>query len=187
MAMSRMPGCLPASLLLGHVTDHGQLEHLSLISLEHQNQPDHKSGQTEQWPQQHCGPAEEWNVTNECQADPEHGPCDRKEEALKRVEADEALPVERFQHQKHNCGDNGHVGERASNVIGESGGRRCSANLPDAASTLRTGCSIRDLCSTGWTKSHRASFERREASYQNVRRDAMAMPTKASSRNAKAA
>jgi hypothetical protein len=53
-----MPSSLRASLLLGDVADHGQLEHLSLIGLEHQYQPDHKQGQTDYRP-------EEWNMANE--------------------------------------------------------------------------------------------------------------------------
>ena len=35
---------LRASLLCGQVADYGELEHLSLIGLEHQNQPDYEAG-----------------------------------------------------------------------------------------------------------------------------------------------
>ncbi len=48
---------LLASLLLGYVADCGQLEHLSLIGLEHQNQPDHKSGQTDERPHHDRSPS----------------------------------------------------------------------------------------------------------------------------------
>src|ERR1039458_6337908 len=110
LATSCMPASLPASLLLGDVADHGQLEHLSLVGLEHQNQPDHKPGQTDQRPHKDCCPPEKWDVANECQDDPEHGPCDRKKDALKGMEADESLLVERLQHQKNNRRNDGHVG-----------------------------------------------------------------------------
>jgi hypothetical protein len=81
---------LGASLLLGHVADHGQLEHLSLIGLKDQNQPDHEADQANQWPNHNRGPSEERNMSNERQADPEHGPGDREEETLEGMEADEA-------------------------------------------------------------------------------------------------
>ena len=70
-ATNWMPASLPASLLLGDVADHRELERLSLIGLEHQNQPDHKPGQTDQRPQKDCCPPKEWDVADECQYDPE--------------------------------------------------------------------------------------------------------------------
>src|SRR5260221_13666261 len=74
------------------------------------------------------------------------------------METAEAVAVERLQHQKHNRGDDGHVGQRASHVIGETGGcggDRTRGTPSGSARTLRTCCSIGDLCSTDWTKNHR--------------------------------
>src|SRR5208337_5428319 len=96
----------------------------------------------------------------ECEDDPEQGPGDRKEDGLKSMEANETLLVERLQHQKNNRRDDGHVGQRAGHVIVKSGGYRCghahAPTLHGTAGTLCTGRSIRDLRSTGCTKSHRS-------------------------------
>ena len=72
------------------------------------------------------------------------------------METDESLLVERLQHQEHNRRDDGDIGQRASDVIGETGGRGydCDRTLCGGASTLRTGRSIRNLHSTSRTKSH---------------------------------
>src|SRR5208282_761557 len=150
---------LLSRLLLSHIPNHRQLEHLSLIGFKHQNQPDHKANQTDQRPDQEGSPSKKRNVGKDRQTDPKHRPSYPEEEALKGVESDKALPVERFDHQKHNCRNDRHIGERARYVIGKS---RAGWNGQRAArrpGTLGTGCSIRDLRPARWTKSHKASLE----------------------------
>src|SRR5271155_4401598 len=75
------------------------------------------------------------------------------------MEADETLLVERLDHQKHNCRNDGQVGQRAGHIIGQSSGRGSHWAYALAARALRAGRSIRDLRSTGWTKGHKTSFE----------------------------
>src|ERR1700691_6281134 len=99
-------------------------------------------------------------MADDCQADVHRDPDDKKEDGLKGVEAYETPLVKRLEHKKQNCRNDGQVGQSAGHVIGEPGG--CGwgyAHALCAASTLRTGRSIRDLGSTGWAKSHRASFK----------------------------
>src|SRR5450631_1759210 len=95
-------------------------------------------------------------MANECQGDFEYDPSDHEEDGLKGMESDEALLVEWLQHQKNNRRNDGYIGQRASHVIGESGGCGCDCARAwsCATSTLRTCCSIRDLRSTVCTKSH---------------------------------
>lgn len=59
-----------ARLLFRHVANRRQLEHLPLIGLEDENQPDHKSPQSDQRPEQERKPAEKRNVDDYVQYDP---------------------------------------------------------------------------------------------------------------------
>src|SRR5208282_1875527 len=95
-------------------------------------------------------------MAQESQGNVDHDPGDKIEDGLEGVEADESLFVERFHYQKHNRRNDGHVGERAGDIIGKSSAGRCNnaGGLYGTSTTLRTGRSIRNLGSTGCTKSH---------------------------------
>src|SRR3989442_853574 len=54
-------------LLLSHVADYRELEHLSLIGLQEQEDPQDKLGQTDQRPKQNPDPPEEWNLPEDLQ------------------------------------------------------------------------------------------------------------------------
>src|ERR1017187_8383293 len=101
-ATSCMRVRLRPGLLFGQVADHRQLEHLSLVGLDDQNQPDHKPRQTDQWPQHERCPTEERDVADECQTDLKHDPGGRKEEALKGMEGTKALFFNGFRTTKKN-------------------------------------------------------------------------------------
>jgi len=116
-------------LFLRHVADHGKLEHLSLVSLEHQDKPENESSQTNQWPNEKRDPTQNWNMSNNSQAYADDNPRHTEEDVLKGVEADETVPVVRLDNQKNDSGDDRNVRQQASHVIGEPAGRaRLSRN-----------------------------------------------------------
>jgi hypothetical protein len=142
-------------LLSSYVADHREFEPLSLVSLNHQNDPDHEQRQAEEGPDQ-------WNGYKR-QAYIEYDPCDEKEERLKSMEADKGFLIEGLHDEEHNRRDDGHIGQRAGHIIGETS--TCGRDdgrygvWGRSRSTLGTGRTIGDLGSTVWTKGHKASFE----------------------------
>jgi hypothetical protein len=116
-------------LFLRHVAYHGKLEHLSLVSLQHQDKPENESSQTNQWPNEKRDPTQNWNVSNDSQAYADHNPRHTEEYVLKGVEANEAVPVVRLDNQKNDSGDDRNVRQQAGHIIGEPAGRaRLSRN-----------------------------------------------------------
>jgi len=57
-------------------------------------------------------------VRNDFQTDPQHPPRQVEEDALPRVEADEAAFVIRLDHEKDDGRDDGEIGQHASHVVG---------------------------------------------------------------------
>jgi hypothetical protein len=144
---------LRARLLSGYVADHGEFKPLSLISLNHQNDPEHEHRQAKEGPEQ-------WNGYKR-QAYVDDDPGNEKEEGLKGMEADKGFLVEGLHDEEHNRRNDGHVGQRASHIIGETSTCGRDDGRGRRRGTLGTGSAIGDLGSTAWTKGHKASFELR--------------------------
>ena len=88
-------------LLFRHIANYRKLEHLPLVGLHEQKDPQDKFRQTNQRPDQeaHC-PSEEGNVPENLQRNPEDEQSNAEENTLKRVKPDKAPLVIGLKHQK---------------------------------------------------------------------------------------
>jgi hypothetical protein len=156
-------------LLFGHVSDEGELVHLPLIRLEQQDDPDDEAGQSDQRPDQDGQPAEEWNVDDEAEHDPEGSPRDREEDALEGVEADEPASVVGGHHEKDNRRNDRNVGQHPSYVVSHSlWGSGCDCGTSSATGTCRTnGGAFGNLCAAHVAESHSSPPTRMVAAVEN--------------------
>src|ERR1700674_3530073 len=100
-----MPTYLSAGLLLGHVADRGQLEHLSLVGLEYQNDPQNERGDAQKKMQRNGNEPEERDQSEDRETDACSKQRRAHEQALARVEADKAIPVVGLEHQENDRRD----------------------------------------------------------------------------------
>src|SRR6202790_1789337 len=96
-----MPTSLPAGLLLGHVADYGQLEHLSLVSLEQQNDPQNERADPQEKMQRNGNEPEERDQSEDRETDAYGKQRRAHEQALEGVEPDKAILVVRLEHQEN--------------------------------------------------------------------------------------
>jgi hypothetical protein len=64
-------------------------------------------------------------MADDRKANPKHAPGNGKEQALKGVKANEALPIERLQNEKNDGRDDREVGQRSSDIVCKACGRGC--------------------------------------------------------------
>ena len=101
-------------------------------------------------------------MAKDSERDPQNDPGDMKENALERVEAHEAVLVIGIEDQKDDSGDDGYVGQGASNVFREStylglrtcGRCGCGRTSARACTCGAGGCSGWNLVTTIRTESH---------------------------------
>src|SRR5258708_1652331 len=134
-------------LLLRHVADHRQLVHLSLISLQQEDDPNDEASHTDQQVQRKCNQCKEGDEGKNSKTEMKHEECPGKKKALPGVESNEPILVVRLQHQKDDCRNNRDVSQHTGHVIrhalGTGGGYGRNGSATATCST--SCCAIGDL------------------------------------------
>src|SRR5579863_8935980 len=133
---------LGVCLFLSHVSDQRQLPHLAGIGLDQKNDPEGKHSQPNQEVKGKQHQSEDRDKGKDRERDRNCNHRYSEEDTLKRVEADEAALVIRFDHQKYDRRNKSHIGEHAGHVVGQpacpGGNGLCRGSCRAAA--RRTNC-----------------------------------------------
>lgn len=110
------------NLLGGKIAEQRKFEHLSLQSLDHQNQPDDDDGERDHHrDQQDQKRSKDWddvkNNAGEFERDGEQNSRAEEQQALDGMEAHKAILVVRRKNEEDDCGDESEVGERARDIF----------------------------------------------------------------------
>jgi hypothetical protein len=113
-----------ADLLGGKIAEQREFEHLSLKSLDHQNQPDDDDGERHHHgDQQHQKRSKDWDDkqhnTGEFERDGEQNSRAEKQEALDGVEAHKAILVIRGENEEQDRRDECAIGEGTRDIFGK--------------------------------------------------------------------
>src|SRR5256885_8545692 len=156
-----------ACLFFGDVADYGQFEHLALIRLDKEEQPDREFRDRDQRPNKQAEQSHEGNRGDHRKSNPEDDASHAEEEGLKGVETDKTVTVVGLHHEENDRRNESDIGEKARNVIGEASRRRARSGCHCRASSCRLGVSFSagttshgtfgHCCSTRSTKSRHSS------------------------------
>src|SRR5438874_6727306 len=109
-----------ACLFFGDVADYGQFEHLALIRLDKEEQPDREFRDRDQRPNKQAEQSHEGNRGDHRKSNPQDDASHAEEQGLKGVETDKTVTVVRLYHEENDRRNDSDIGEKARNVIGEA-------------------------------------------------------------------